>query len=181
MMGMKQDCGVLDLGCGGGLFADHFYSSQAKSIVSGDFDPTVIAHAQANFKAPNVKYVCADIRTGMPEGDFDNVIWDAAIEQFTLEEIDAIVANIKRRIAARSGMFAGYTIVEMHAGKSLSNHKYQFKSKEELAELLKRSFSNFLGIQITTRDYMEVRYYHYFYAADHELPFDPGWERLVRL
>jgi hypothetical protein len=34
----------------------------------------------------------------MPEGIFDNVIWDAAIEHFTEEEIDGIMKNIKARL-----------------------------------------------------------------------------------
>ena len=180
MLAMGPGCRVLDLCCGGGFFAHHFFSSRAASVLSVDFDPTAIAHAKRNFRAPNVEYRCADIRIDMPEGEFDNVVWDAAIEHFTPEEAMAILVNIKKRLRS-AGMLSGYTIVEKTAGKSLSHHEYEYKSKEELARLLKRFFGNVLVFENISRDQLEERRNLYFFASDGELPFAVGWRDMVRV
>ncbi len=180
MMAMKPGCRVLDLCCGGGFFAHHFFSSKAASVVSVDFDPDAIAHAKRNYDAPNVDYRRCDIRHDMPEGEFDNVVWDAAIEHFTEEEIAAILANIKKRLAP-SGTLNGYTLVERETGKSLAHHEYEFKSKEDLAAILKKLFANVLVIENASHDLFEDRRNLYFFASDGELPFDPGWKNMVRL
>ena len=65
-------------------------------MISVDFDPKAIAHANRNFKAENISCKLADIRAQMPEGIFDNVVWDAAIEHST----EAEIAGIKKRLAA---------------------------------------------------------------------------------
>ena len=178
-LAMSFDCTVLDLCCGGGFFSHHFYSGRAEQVVAVDFDPSAIAHAQANFKAPNVRYVCADIRGGMPIGDFTNVVWDAAIEHFTQDEMIGIFDNIKARLAKANGVLSGYTIIERSHGKSLEHHEYEFKSREELADLLKRFFAHVAVIQTTTRDYMEVRDNLYFFASDGQVPFGAEWDKLT--
>jgi 2-polyprenyl-3-methyl-5-hydroxy-6-metoxy-1,4-benzoquinol methylase len=180
MLAMKHGCRVLDLCCGGGFFAHHFFSIRAKSVVSVDFDPVAIAHAKKNFEAPNVEYRCVDIRTEMPEGQFDNVVWDAAIEHFTQEEITAILTNIKKRLG-HEGTLTGYTLVEKPTGKSLVHHEYEFKSKGELAATLKRFFVNVLVFENLSNDYLEERRNLYFFASDSILPFDREWGYHVRL
>jgi cyclopropane fatty-acyl-phospholipid synthase-like methyltransferase len=149
-------------------------------VVSVDFDPEAVAHANTNFHAPNVEYRCADIRTDMPEGTFDNIVWDAAIEHFTLEETAKILLNIKQRLG-QEGVLSGYTIVEKATGKSLSHHEYEYKSKEELAEILKRSFASVLVFENISHDEFEDRHNLYFYASDGQLPFDAEWPSMVRL
>ena len=181
MMPMKDGCSVLDLCCGGGFFAHHFFASRASKIISVDFDPEAIAHAKTNFHAPNVEYRCADIRTDMPEGTFNNIVWDAAIEHFTLEETAKIMRDIKQRLEHDGGVLSGYTIVEKATGKSLSHHEYEFKSKEELAGILKRSFANVLVFENISHDQFENRHNLYFYASDGPLPFDAKWPSMVRL
>lgn len=180
MLPMKNGSRVLDLCCGGGFFAHHFFSSRASYVVSVDFDPEAIAHANKNFRAPNVEYRCADIRTHMPEGSFDNIVWDAAIEHFTLEETQKLLVDMKLRLNA-GGLLSGYTIVEKSFGKSLSHHEYEFKSKEELAGILKRHFANVMVFENVSNDQFEQRHNLYFYASDQGLPFDPAWPSMVRL
>jgi SAM-dependent methyltransferase len=179
MLPMKNDCRVLDLCCGGGFYAHHFFSSRASSVLSVDFDPIAIAHAQRNFRSPNVEYRCADIRTDMPSGEFDNVVWDAAIEHFTLEEAGKLIKDIKSRLTT-GGTVSGYTIVEKDIGKSLHHHEYEYKSKEELAGVLKRFFANVLVFENKSRDHLEDRHNLYFMASDGPLPFDQGWPEMVR-
>jgi SAM-dependent methyltransferase len=180
MLPMKKGCRVLDLCCGGGFFAHHFFSSRASSVISVDFDPDAIAHAKKNFHSPNVEYHCVDIRTDMPEGAFDNIVWDAAIEHFTLSESNRLFVDIKDRLA-NDGVLSGYTIVGKATGKSLSHHEYEFKSIEELAEVLKLYFAHVLVFENVSGDQFEERHNLYFYASDSTLPFDTKWQSCVRL
>jgi hypothetical protein len=84
----------------------------------------------------------AGIRTQMPDGILDNVVWDAAIEHFTETEIAELMANIKRRLAP-AGMLSGFTIVERPDGKKmLPHHEYEFKSKDDLARFFRPHFRN---------------------------------------
>src|SRR5205807_4059621 len=170
LLAMRQGTRVLELCCGDGFNAYHFYSIRAGSIVSTDFDPDAIRSARRNFHAPNVSYQVADIRTQMPQGTFDNVVWDAAIEHFTQEEIRELMTAIKSRLAS-GGVLSGYTIVEREAGKSHHEHEYEFKSKEDLLRLLQPYFRN-------TRIFETIypsRHNMYFFAGDGELPFDEAW------
>jgi SAM-dependent methyltransferase len=178
-LAMEQGCRVLDLCCGGGFITYHFFSGRAASIVAVDFDPKAIAHARRNFIASNLVYRCADIRTDMPEGEFDNVSWDAAIEHFTETEIAQIIGNIKRRLTL-DGVLSGYTIIEKATGKSHIDHEYEFKSKEDLARLLRRFFTNVRVFETQWSDQFEERGNLYFWAGDGALPFDDGWTRQTR-
>ena len=73
-----------------------------------------------------------DIRAGLPEGPFDNIVWDAAIEHFTEKEIDTIMGAIVERLGA-DGILSGYTLTEDKTGKkSNALHEYEFKDKEDL-------------------------------------------------
>jgi trans-aconitate methyltransferase len=110
-------------------------------VIACDFDPVAIATAKRKNAAANVEYVLADIRTAMPAGEFDNIVWDAAIEHFAPIEIEEILTNIMSRLT-KHGILNGYTIVEKPDGKSLSHHEYEFQSKEDLARFLAPHFKN---------------------------------------
>jgi cyclopropane fatty-acyl-phospholipid synthase-like methyltransferase len=180
LLTMKHGCRVLDLCCGGGFFAYHFYSSRAGQVISVDFDRKAISHARRNFVASNLEYRCADVRTDMPEGPFDNIVWDAAIEHFTVDETKTILANIKSRLG-ETGTLSGYAIAAKPSGKSLPQHEFEYQSKEDLAAFLKRFFPNVLVFENVSRDIMEERRNFYFMASFSNLPFDAGWESMVRL
>src|SRR5207247_277134 len=90
---------VLELACGDGFNAKHFYSARGRRMVACDFDPKAIRTARRKNSAPNVEFILADIRSDMPRGTFDNVVWDAAIEHFTPSEIDLVLGEIKQRMA----------------------------------------------------------------------------------
>jgi SAM-dependent methyltransferase len=169
-LAMKPGCRVLDLCCGGGFFSYHFYSLRASKVIAVDLDPIATQHARRNFIAPNLEYRCADVRTGMPAGKFDNVVWDAAIEHFTEAEISAILGQIKGRLGS-DGILSGYTIVERDE-KSHPDHEYEFKSKADLAQILKPHFKNLRVFETQWSDALEARHNLYFYASDRALPFD---------
>ncbi len=166
---------LLELCCGDGFNARHFYAEQAASITSVDFDPTAIAHARKHNAHPKIRFELADIRSDMPRGPFDNVIWDAAIEHFTVEEIDAILKNIKRVLVA-DGICAGFTIVERDDGKKhLHHHEYEFKGKRDLLDILKPHFKTVVVFETKHRG----RHNLYFMCSDGEVPFGKGWDGLV--
>lgn len=167
LLAMKPGCKTLELCCGDGFNACYFYSARVGSLISVDFDPKAIAYAERNFKSPNVSYRLADIRTQMPEGAFDNIIWDAAMEHFTEDEIASIMANIKRRLALE-GILSGFTIVERSDGeKMLPHHEYEFKSKDDLARFFIPHFKNVKVFETIYPD----RHNLYFWASDGEVPF----------
>jgi 2-polyprenyl-3-methyl-5-hydroxy-6-metoxy-1,4-benzoquinol methylase len=180
LLGMRPGARVLDLCCGGGFFANRFFSIRASQVTSVDFDPQAIRHAKKNFRAPNVEYLCADIRTGMPQGTFDNVAWDAAIEHFTETEMAQIITNIKKRLTPE-GVLNGYTIIERPGFKGHDDHEHEFANREELATLLKQYFKNVLILSTGYQDQFEQRDNLYFFASDGAVPFDPSWPSALRV
>jgi SAM-dependent methyltransferase len=129
---LKENSRMLEVCCGDGFNTRHFYSTRARSIIALDFDADAIPHAKRYNSAPNITYVRQDIRSGLPEGPFDNIVWDAAIEHFTEKEIDTIMGSIVERLGA-DGILSGYTLTEDKTGKkSNALHEYEFKDKEDL-------------------------------------------------
>jgi SAM-dependent methyltransferase len=105
---MKPNARMLEICCGDGFNARHFYSSRASSIIALDFDKDAIPHAKRYNGAPNITYIQQDIRDGLPPGPFDNIVWDAAIEHFTETEIDKIMRELVQRLGP-DGILSGYT------------------------------------------------------------------------
>lgn len=167
---------VLELCCGDGFMTYHFYSAQAASIVAMDFDREAIASARRNCSAPNIAYRLGDIRTDMPEGTFDNIIWDAAIEHFTEDEITSLMSGIKARLG-EGGILSGYTIVEPeHGGTHLHQHEYEFHDKADLARFLAPWFAN---VQVFETVF-PARTNLYFFASDAALPLERPLALTVR-
>jgi SAM-dependent methyltransferase len=159
---------VLDLACGDGFNARNFYSLRSREVVACDFDPTAIATARRKNSAPNVAFVLADIRTDMPRGTFENVMWDAAIEHFTQAEMAAIFTAIRERLTP-GGVLSGYTLVGRQDGQvGLEHHEYEFKSAAELESMLRSYFRN---VRVFDTVYPD-RHNLYFWASDGVLPLD---------
>jgi SAM-dependent methyltransferase len=171
LLAMRPGCRALELCCGDGFNAHYFYSARVGSMTSVDFDPKAIQYAKRNFSADNITYELADIRTQMPDGVFDNIIWDAAIEHFTESEIASIIANIKTRLT-EDGILSGFTIVERSDGKKmLPHHEYEFKSREDLARFFTPHFKN---VRVFETIYID-RHNLYFWASDGAIPFTEAW------
>jgi cyclopropane fatty-acyl-phospholipid synthase-like methyltransferase len=170
-LALKRDGDMLELAGGDGFNAKNFYSGLVKNIISCDFDKSAISLARRKNKAPNITYVLADIRTSMPDGIFDNIVWDAAIEHFKPEEISNIMISIKKRLKS-DGILSGYTIVERESGKSLEQHEYEFKSMEDL----KRFFTPIFKNVIVFETIYPQRHNLYFWASDEAIPFSAKWK-----
>lgn len=168
---------TLDLCCGDGFYSYYFYSKRSRKVVAIDFDKDVIKFARKNYgRAGNIDFLVGDIRNDIPEGPFDNIVWDAAIEHFTENEIKSLVNRIKSVLSA-DGILSGYTIVEPpHEGKHLHQHEYEFHNKEDLARFLSPHFKN---VQVFSTTYPD-RTNLYFYASDSLLPFERENSIVVR-
>jgi SAM-dependent methyltransferase len=172
LLGMKKNAEVLELCCGDGFNSYHFYAHRAKKITAVDFDVNAIPHAKRYNQAENIEFRLADIRTQMPEGQFDNIIWDTAIEHFTEDEIDSILSKIKSQLKEH-GILSGHTIVERADGvKQLSHHEYEFKSKEDLRRFFEPHFKN---VKVFETLYPH-RHNLYFFASNSVIPFDANWD-----
>ena len=158
-----------------GLVCKYFYSIKAKNIISVDFDKKAVAHAAKYNSVDNVNVIVADIRYEMPEGTFDTIIWDAAIEHFTEKEIEKLMGDIKRRLTD-TGLLTGYTIVRKPDRKSLQQHEYEFKSKEDLVRFLTPYFKK---VKVFETIY-PTRHNLYFWASDGVLPFDEDWKHQIK-
>lgn len=159
---------VLELACGDGFNARNFYSLRSHQVVACDFDPAAIATAKRKNSAPNIQYLLRDIRSEMPGGPYENVVWDAAIEHFTPAEIRDVMCNIKKRLT-REGILSGYTVVERPDGqKQLNHHEYEFRDMDDLRSFLSPHFAN---VRVFETIY-PVRHNLYFWASDGEVPFD---------
>jgi SAM-dependent methyltransferase len=167
---------ALELACGDGFNARNCYSLRSRRVVACDFDPAALAIARRKNPAPNVEYLQADIRTAMPRGTFDNVLWDGAIEHFTPAEIAEIMRAIKSRLAP-GGVLSGYTIAaRQDSHQQLSHHEYEFADKADLLRFFTPHFANAVVFETFSPD----RHNLYFYASDGPLPLDPDWARAVR-
>lgn len=129
---MKPDAKVMELCCGDGYNARHFYSSKASSVLAIDFDNDAIRHAERYNSAPNITYLQKDIREGLPPGPFDNIVWDASIHLFTEPEIEQMMRELVGRLGP-NGVFSGYTLAKAADGRTGHDlQKYEFSSKEDL-------------------------------------------------
>jgi SAM-dependent methyltransferase len=167
LLSMKAGARVLELCCGDGFNSHLFYSIRAGNVVAVDLDPDAIRTARRIHSAPNVSYAVADIRTQLPEGPFDNIVWDASLEYFTAEELAQLLSNIKSRLRV-DGVFSGCAMVKDVLS---AQHRHLLRTKNDLAMLLKPHFKN---VRVFETIYPN-RHNVYFFAGEGLLPFDDEW------
>src|SRR5262249_18430171 len=113
---LKPNGRMLELCCGDGFNSRHFYSSAARSVTAVDFDESAIAHARRFNSTPNIEYQQRDIRSELPEGPFDNIVWDAAIDHFTQAEIEKLLEDIVR-LLGKTGIVSGCALTKREDGR----------------------------------------------------------------
>lgn len=172
LLAMRQGARVLDVCCGDGFYANYFYSVRAGAVVAFDIDQEAIRSARRNFSAPNVKYVVADAIAEMPQGQFDNIVWESAIEYFTGDEIHQVMRSIKSRLA-EGGILSGHAVIQQERN---SGQKLAFKNRADFLSFLQPHFSR---IRIFETIY-PARHNIYFYAGEGDLPFDEKWNLQVK-
>jgi len=178
-LAMKRGGRYLELCCGGGFYSDMFYASIARELVAVDFDPRAIELARRHHGRDNIRYEIVDIRKALPDGPFDGVIWDGAIEHFSSAEIAAVMAEIKRQLVP-NGVLSGYTIAESGEGLQHPDHEQEFKGMDDLATRLKPYFRNVLVFESLHQTIQPPRHNLFFYASDGTLPFDADWPHARR-
>jgi ubiquinone/menaquinone biosynthesis C-methylase UbiE len=166
LLAIKQGASLLELCCGDGFNTFHFYSIRAGKIVAMDLDENAIASAQRTHSTANIEYVNGDIRRDMPNGQFDNVVWDASLEYFTPDEISQLMAGVKQRLSS-AGILSGQVLL---LDTQAEEHSHVFRTADELAQFLRPHFRN---IQLVETRYPS-RHNVYFYASDAVLPFPPA-------
>jgi len=175
-LALKRGGKVLELCCGDGFLTRNFYSAIAESVIACDFDKNAISTAKRKNSASNITFILSDIRYKMPNGIFDNIVWDAAIEHFTPDEINPIIKNIKERLTGKEGILSGHTIVERAEGKSLEQHEYEFKDMADLQRFLIPYFRNVIVFETI----FPQRHNLYFWASDGTIPFSDRWEHWLK-
>jgi len=168
-LAMRPGADVLELCCGDGFNTHRFYAGRAARVLAVDHNAQALRHARRLHSRPNVRYSRCDISRGLPEGQYDNVVWDSAIHHFSEAEVRAILGFAHARLA-HGGVLSGYTVIE--PGAAYAYARTTFARPEDLAELLKHEFPHVAILQ--TPD--ALRQNLYFFASDvtESLPFGPG-------
>jgi hypothetical protein len=157
---------VLELCSGDGFNTKHFYSGRATRVVGVDANAEAVAHAKRMNSADNVSYELCDIRETLPDGPFDNVVWDSALHHFTPQETGKVLALLKQRMAP-AAVLSGYTEVE---DIEYEFRKVDFRDKSDVAELLGRAFKHVMVVETPDPERTNL----YFFASDsrERLPLD---------
>jgi SAM-dependent methyltransferase len=160
---------VLELCCGDGFNAHRFYAERGAHVLAVDHSREALGHAERFHGRPNIEYRPCDIREGVPEGPFQNIIWDSAIHHFTLSEVAVILASIHRSLAD-DGVLSGYTAIE--EGEDYSYARLHFSGPEALADLLAGEFAHVAVLETPDAERRNL----YFFASDvlSALPFSDG-------
>jgi hypothetical protein len=149
---------VLELCSGDGFNTRHFYAGRAARVVGVDANAEALAHARRANAATNVTYEFCDIRESLPEGPFDNVVWDSALHHFTPQETADILALVKERMAPQA-ILSGYTEVE---DLPYVYRKVDFRDKADVADLLGQAFRHVLVFETPDPERVNL----YFFASD---------------
>jgi SAM-dependent methyltransferase len=159
---------LLEIGCGDGFNTFHFFSERCNSIIAIDFDQSALNFAKKYNSNSKIEYKYCNILEGLPEGIFDNIIWDGSIEQFSESEINFILNNIKISLSS-NGILSGYTAQgNKDSSINLSHNKREFESKNDLKIFLNRFFKHVSVFDTNFNGKVSL----YFYASDSNLPFE---------
>jgi hypothetical protein len=110
--------------------------------------------------------------TYIPKNTYTNIIWDAAIEHFSPEDIHSILKRYIKYLEP-SGILSGYTIQEKESGiLQHSDHLCEMRNKEHLASFFTPYFKNVLILETFSSE----RVNYYFFASNGPLPLTPGYQ-----
>jgi hypothetical protein len=163
---IQENAKILELSCGDGYFAYHFYSSNNPILLDCiDIDKDAIDICNKYHSDSKISYYCEDIKIFIPKNTYTNIIWDAAIEHFSEEDIHTLIVKYKNYLE-QDGLFTGYTIQKNLIGLQHPDHLCEMNDKEHLASFFTPYFKNVLILETTCSE----RINYYFYASDGVLP-----------
>lgn len=171
---------VVELCCGDGFNSYYFYSFYANHVYAYDYDKSAITSASKKYKCSNVSYSVFDIREGVSKiipnnVSVTNVIWDTAMAYFSPEEIHSIMKDISKILLNTDGILSGHTIKSVGDGNEFSQHKYEFKDKEDLMRFFTPYFKNVIIFEAKN----SIRNNFYFYASNGVIPFSCDWDKWI--
>jgi SAM-dependent methyltransferase len=172
MLAISPGARVLDICCGDGFYAHRFYAARAARVLAVDRDSSALSHARRFHARENLEYRGCDILEGIPDGPFDNVIWDSAMHHFTVRQVISILGSV-RRCLAHSGVLSGYTEIEPDEDYAFA--RLRFTEPEQLAELLAGAFDHVAVLE--TPDALRRNLYFFASDAPEALPFTRGIHR----
>jgi hypothetical protein len=163
---IRPGANVLELCSGDGYNTKHFYAGRATRVVGVDANAEAVAHAERMNSADNVAYELCDIRETLPDGPFDNVVWDSALHHFTPQETGRILALVRERMTP-GAVLSGYTEVE---DIEYAYRKVDFRDKSDVADLLAKAFKHVMVVETPDPERTNL----YFFASDSRdrLPLD---------
>ena len=173
---IKKDGNLLELACGDGFNTRNFYSAIAKKLIACDYDKNAIYLARQKNSALNIDFILADIRNNMPIGSFDNIVWDAAIDYFTPDEIKSIMLNIKERLRERNGILSGNAPAKKNDVKNSERHECEFEDMADLKRFLTPYFKNVIVFETVFPERRNL----YFWASDGVIPFTNDWKHWLK-
>ena len=157
---------TLDLACGDGYFAKYLYATRSNSVLGVDANKSALVMARLG--APrNVTFQVMNLLSDFPTGQFNNVVWDVAIQHFDPNTTHVILSKIRDSLTS-DGILSGSTVIDNFSGKKqLIHHQREFESSDELRGLLKSYFEN---VHVYTTQSDRARTNAYFYATNSALP-----------
>ena len=153
---IRPNNSVLELCAGDGFNARYFYSIKAKKVIAIDIEPDAIKHATQYNSNHNTTFICVDVLQCNFSEQFDNIIIDAALEQFNSEQQSIVIDKIYKLLNA-NGFFSGCTI-SRSSHISYKHNKYEFSDKDDLYEFLNKKFEN---IRIIESNINEKKYLYF--------------------
>jgi SAM-dependent methyltransferase len=159
-LAIREGARVLDIGSGDGFFARHFYASRAEEVIGVDQDRRAVSHARRVNRDENLSFQRGDIRSELPEGPFDNAIWDNGINYLTRREAISTLRGIRERLAP-GGLLSGVTDREPERSTAELN---VFADAADLAGCLHEAFPHVCVLEFSAGS----RHIFQFYAAMEE-------------
>ncbi len=163
---------VLELCCGDGFNAKYFYSTSANLIDCVDYNKGGLDVARKKNSVPNIHWHQGDLSEYFIQDSselldgYTNVIWDMAILYFEKKTVKSILGQIKNKLGDK-GILSGSTIANNVESNAFCQHKFEFRSQDELRTLLQAYFIN---VYVFETDYDDRRNL-YFFASDGDIPF----------
>lgn len=166
---ISQGADVLELCCGDGFNAHRFYAARAAKVLALDYNEQALRHARRLHGRPNIEYRRHDVRDGLPDGAFDNIVWDSAIHHFSEREARDLLAAAREHLRP-GGVLSGYTVIE--PGSDYAYSRMSFTAPEQLAALLESEFPHVSVL--STPDSMRQNLYFFASETPESLPFAAG-------
>ena len=134
---------VLDVACGEG-YGSHLLATSARAVEGVDIDSGTVSHATERYRAPNLKFQCADV-LALPFNDahFDRVVCFETLEH--LHDHEGLVNELKRVLKPEGLLILSSPNKASSSDEDAHDNPFHCKElyRDELEALLERHFQNY--------------------------------------